>query len=185
MDMTVYSGHPELFVFIDETGSDKRDCMHRFGYSLRGKPAVSENLLWRGQRVSAICAISRVLDCHITTSTVISDTFKCFTAYSLPTKLQPFNGHNPNSIVVLDSAAIHHTHEVVQAVQSTGALVHFLPPYCPDLNPIEEGFSKVKTLLKANEDSISYFDTETAVLVAINNITAQDCINWIAHAGYS
>ena len=53
--MTVYTGHPELFVFIDETGSDRRDCMR---YSLRGKPAVSDKLLWRGQRASAIYAKS-------------------------------------------------------------------------------------------------------------------------------
>ena len=186
-DMTVYNGHPEMFVFVDETGSDRRDCMRRFGYSVRGKPAVSEKLLWRGQRASAICAISMegVLDCYVTTSTVTSDTFEDFITNSLSSKLQAFNGHNPNSVIVLDNAAIHHSDNVVQAIQSTGAIAHFLPPYCPDLNPIEECFSKVKSLLKANEETMNYLDTETAVLVAVNNITAHNCEQWIIHAGYT
>lgn len=37
-DMTVYVGHPDLFIFVDETGADGRDCMRKFGYSLRGNP---------------------------------------------------------------------------------------------------------------------------------------------------
>ena len=48
-DMCVYVGHPDLFVFVDETGADGRDRMRRFGYSLRGKPAVANKLLFRGQ----------------------------------------------------------------------------------------------------------------------------------------
>ena len=52
---------------------------------------------------------------------------------------------NPRSIVVLDNAG-----GVVDLIESTGALVQFLPPYSPDLNPIEEAFSKVKSALKAN-----------------------------------
>ena len=38
-----------MLVFVDETGTDRRDCMRRFGYSLRGRPAVSQKLLLRGQ----------------------------------------------------------------------------------------------------------------------------------------
>ena len=36
-DMSVFSGFPEMFIFIDETGADRRNCMRRFGYSIRGK----------------------------------------------------------------------------------------------------------------------------------------------------
>lgn len=52
--MSIYKGHPELFVFIDETGADRRDSMRKFAYSLKGKPAVASKLMIRGQRVSAI-----------------------------------------------------------------------------------------------------------------------------------
>ena len=50
--------------------------------------------------------------------------------------------------MVLDNAAIHHVNNVADAIQSTGALVQFLPPYSPDMNPIENAFSYVKSLLK-------------------------------------
>ena len=60
--MSVFRGHPEMLVFVDETGADRRDCMRRFEYSLRGRPAISHKLLVRGQQVSAIAAMSGVLD---------------------------------------------------------------------------------------------------------------------------
>ena len=58
--------------------------------------------------------------------------------------LLPFNGTNSRSVVVLDNASIHHVTEVESLIEETGAIVIYLPPYSPDLNPIEECFSKVK-----------------------------------------
>jgi len=65
-DMSVFRGHPEMLVFVDETGADRKDCMRRFVYSLRGWPAMSHKLLVRGQQVSAIAAMHRcnVLACN-------------------------------------------------------------------------------------------------------------------------
>ena len=73
---------------------------------------------------------------------------------------------------------------VVDLIESTGALVVFLPPYSPDLNAIEEAFSKLKITLKANEALLDILDVESLVLQACTAITAQDCKNWITHAGY-
>ena len=56
------------------------------------------------------------------------------------------------SVVILDNASIHHTENVVKATEDIGVLVHFLPPYSPDLNPIEEAFSKMKYAMKLLED---------------------------------
>ncbi len=53
-DMQIFNGHPEMLIFVDETGADRRNCLRRFGYSIRGKPPVSKKLLVRGQRVKAI-----------------------------------------------------------------------------------------------------------------------------------
>ena len=52
----------------------------------------------------------------------------------------------------------------MQSLTNTGVMVHFLPLYCPDLNPVEEAFSKVKSLLKSNEGLMDIMDT---VLTAI------------------
>ena len=69
LDISVYKGHPELFVFIDETGPDRRDAMGRFAYSLRGNPAVAQKLMVRGHHVSAIVAMSctGIVDFNTTT----------------------------------------------------------------------------------------------------------------------
>ena len=81
----------------------------------------------------------------------------------------PFNGTNPNIVVILDNCSIHHTDEVIQAIQDTEALVHFLPPYSPNLNPIEEAFSKVKSLMKAMELEMQAFrDIDTIVYAAFS-----------------
>ena len=66
----------------------------------------------------------------------------------------PFNGINPRSVVLLDNTSIHHTHCPIELIQSVGALVHFIPPYSPDLVPVEELFSKVKICLKENDETI-------------------------------
>ena len=78
-------------------------------------------------------------------------------------------------MVVLDNAPIHHVDGVVDLIESTGALVIFLPPYSPDLNAIEEAFSKLKMSLKANEEILDISD------IACTSITEND---WIKHAGY-
>ena len=63
----------------------------------------------------------------------------------------PFNG---SSVVILDNASINHTDNVINLLQSVGVLIHVLPPYSPDLNPIEEALSKVKGHRKANDSAI-------------------------------
>ena len=67
-------------------------------------------------------------------------------------------------------------------IESTGALVVFLPPYSPDLNAIEEAFFKIT--LKANEALLNILDVESLVLHACTAFTVQDCKNWITHAEY-
>ena len=94
----------------------------------------------------------------------------------------PYNGVNPHSdsVVVLDNCSIHHVEEITTIIEDVGALIHFLPPYSPDLNPIEETFSKVKTEMKNLQQSMTnVLDTETVVLSAFATITQDDCKGWI------
>lgn len=186
-DMAVYVGHPDLFIFVDETGADGRDRMRKFGYSLRGKPAVANKLLFRGQHISAIAAISfdsGLLDCYTVVGSVTGNEFVSFIRNSLVPSIIPFDGRSQRSIVILDNASIHHVAGTVDIIQNAGALAYFLPPYSPDLNAIEHTFSKVKSVLKANEDDWSELDAETAVVAAFNCITIEDCQGWITHCGY-
>ena len=56
VDVSLYT--PDMFVFIDKTGADRRDSLRKYGYNLRGKPATKKSLLVRGQRVLAIACMS-------------------------------------------------------------------------------------------------------------------------------
>ena len=104
---------------------------------------------------------SGLLDVQTIIGTSDGDTFYKFVHTHLLPHLMPFNGTNPHSIVILDNCSIHHVPEVVKAVQDVGSLLIFLPPYSPDLNPIEELFSKVKKVMKSSQLELSQIDIET------------------------
>ena len=108
----------------------------------------------------------------------------CVQKYLLP-HLLPYNGTNPHSIVIMDNASIHHVDGVVEMIQGVGDLVIFLPPYSPDYNPIEEAFSKVKTLVKEYEASLEMdkMNIEEILLAAFSSISEKDCVDWIEHCG--
>ena len=152
-DMSVYESH--MFVFLDETGADKRNILRKYGYSIRGKPAQRHTWLVRGERVSGIAmiSVSGLLDVSVMKGTVDGDKFYDFVQKFLLPQLMPFNGVNPHSIVILDNCSIHHVEEITSMIE--GVLVHFLPPYSPVFNPIEETFSKVKTEMKHMEASMT------------------------------
>ena len=128
------------FVWVDETGSDKRDHVRRYGYSIRGPTPVTHRLF---SRVNAIAAVSTqgILAVEIEAGTVNGLKFFDFLRGTLIPNMMPFDGRNPTSIVVMDNCAIHHVREVVELASQVGILLFFLPCYSPDFNPAEEAFS--------------------------------------------
>jgi transposase len=84
--------------------------------------------------------------------------------------MNPFPG--PNSVIVLDNAKIHHNESLIEYLQAFGIRVEFLPPYSPDMNPIESSFSVIKSFLKRNRDYIeSFSDPIYALYIASLHIT--------------
>ena len=102
-----------------------------------------------------------------------------FNALCFPT--MPYNGSNPHSLVVMDNASIHHSDGIQDLICGTGALLIYLPPYFPDYNPIEELFSKLKTVTKVYEQDreAGDMDTESIIYASLAHISATDCQNWI------
>ena len=166
-EMSLYE--PQTLVLVDKTGSDKRCALRRYGYALKGKRAISERLLVKGKRYSTIAGMSMdgILDVHITTGSVDGDIFYEYVERCLLPYLMPFNCTNPRSVVVMDNASIHHVDKVVALIEEVGAIVIYLPPYSPDIMPIEECFSKVKVYLRANDPLLQILDNseiEDAIL---------------------
>jgi len=81
------------------------------------------------------------MDCLITDHTIDEEEFCTFIECCLLPQLLRFNGTNPRSVVIMDNASIHHVGPAVKWIEEHGAMLHFLPPYFPDLDPIEEAFS--------------------------------------------
>ena len=80
--------------------------------------------------------------------------------------LLPHDRLNPQSVVILDNCSIHYCQEAIQIIRAVGALVHFLPPYSPDYNSMEEAFSKLKSCMKAMKEEAQFMDIDTVILSA-------------------
>ena len=117
-----------------------------------------------------------VLDSKVFHGTVDGDDMYDFTMKCLLPHLKPFDGNNSHSVVILDNASLHYVPEVTTAIEDMDAIVHFLPPYSPDYNPMEEMFSKAKAMMKAQEHG-NITDIDIIALSAFAMITRQDCRN--------
>ena len=89
----------------------------------------------------------------------------------------------PGDIVVMDNLGSHKASAIRQALRNVGAKLFFLPPYSPDLNPIEQAFAKFKTLLrKAAARSVD--EIHAAIKKLLDEFTVEECAHYLAHAGY-
>ena len=90
----------------------------------------------------------------------------------------------PGDIVVMDNLGSHKGKAIRAAIRAVGAKLFFLPPYSPDLNPIEQVFAKLKTLLrKAAERTVE--TTWRRIGALLECFTSKECANYIANAGYA
>ena len=184
----ILSFRREMLVFVDETGSDARSYIRKFGYSLRGERAECHKLLVRGERILAIGALAPdgILAVEFTKGTVNGDVFEDFARGSLIPNMKPFDGSNEKSVVVMDNLSVHHVNFIQSLFDDAGILVLFLPPYSPDMNPIEEAFSYVKSYLKKHDDILQTIpDPIPVIRDAFESITTNQCNGWISHSGYS
>jgi transposase len=90
---------------------------------------------------------------------------------------------SPGQVVVLENVSVHKGERVRQAIEARGCQVLFLPAYSPDVTPIEEAFSKLKTWLRRLQARTGEA-LEEAIAAALKLITAQDARGWFWHCGY-
>jgi putative transposase len=106
---------------------------------------------------------------------------ECFLAYVEQNLLPCLRS---GDIVIMDNLGSHKASAIRTAIKSVGARLLFLPPYSPDLNPIEQAFSKIKhTLRKYMGRTVEV--VEDAIAQILPGITKQECQNYIVNAGYA
>jgi transposase len=168
----------ERFVWIDETGSHL-GMTRRYSRAPRGQRAYGTAPGSRGKNRTLITALTLA---GIGPGLLLDEAIdrQAFDAYIIH-RLAPtlFAGQ----IVVVDNLKVHYSDRARRAIEARGAQLWYLPAYSPDLNPIEEAFSKVKAFLRSAEPR-TLDAHSTAIWAALRTITPQDATGWFAHAGY-
>jgi transposase len=86
-------------------------------------------------------------------------------------------------VILIDNLNVHKSETARQQIESCGARLEFLPPYSPDLNPIEKCWAKIKTVLRRLK-ARTFDELVEALDIAFQSITPEDARGWFAHCGY-
>jgi transposase len=105
----------------------------------------------------------------------------CFTAYVEQVLVPTLS---PGDIVVMDNLSSHKGDDVRQAIEAAGAQLRYRPPYSPDLNPIEQAFSKLKAQLRKHAER-SMESLWRRIGDLLTQFTPTECRNFFRHAGYA
>jgi len=90
----------------------------------------------------------------------------------------------PGDIVIIDNLSSHKGKVIRALIRATGARVLFLPPYSPDLNPIEQAFAKLKAHLRKAAPRAIEAMTESLAAI-LESFTPKECANYLKNAGYA
>lgn len=167
------------FIFIDEMGSNL-GFTRLYGRAAPGQRVVEDVPSKKGENVSTIGAIGLdgVRAALSLPGAIDGETMAFFVTEMLAPKLKP------GEVVFMDNCSIHKVEEVTEAIEAVGARVIFLPTYSPDLNPIENCWSKVKSILRSLKPR-SAEELFKALEKAFAAITTQDILGWFKHCGYA
>jgi len=169
---------PERFVFIDETGSNL-GMTRRYGRAEGEARAHGHAPKNPGENVSIVGSIR--LDGEMTAMNFPGSLDgKAFHVYAEKILCPSLRS---SDIVVMDNLSVHKNQGVHDLIEATGAQVWYLPPYSPHLNPIEECWSKVKTILRTIA-ARTREALDEGITKALNAITPSDAQGWFSHSGY-
>jgi transposase len=166
-------------VFIDETWA-KTNMTRTHGRCKRGERLVAKvpHGRWRTLTFLAGLRYDRITAPCVIDGPINGRAFLAYVEQFLVPTLKT------GDIVVIDNLGSHKGKAVRQAIRSAGAKLFFLPPYSPDLNPIEQVFAKLKTLLrKADPRSVEATWRKIGDLLAC--FTPSECANYLRNAGYA
>jgi transposase len=169
---------PGRLVFIDESGA-KTNMTRPVGRAPRGERVVGRvpHGHWKTTTMISAVRLDGPRACATLDGPVDADTFLAYVALVLVPALRA------GDVVVLDNLAAHKAAGVAEAINAAGATVLYLPPYSPDLNPIENMWSKVKSHLRSAAartlDALG-----EAIDAALAAVTPDDCRGFFRNCGY-
>src|SRR5271166_7701 len=169
---------PQRLIFIDETGCATNMIRLR-GRALRGRRlrGSAPHGHWKITTFTAGLRIDGLTAPMVLDGPMNGECFKAYVNQVLVPTLKP------GDIVVMDNLSAHKSEDIRGTIEAAGAELRYLPPYSPDLNPIEQAFSKLKAhLRKHKERSVESLWNRIGKL--LDSFTPTECQNFFRHDGY-
>ena len=170
---------PARLVFIDETATATNMTRLR-GRSVEGQRLIGKAPHGHRKTTTFVAALrnDRITAPLVMDGAMTGELFVQYVEQFLVPTL------TPNDLVIMDNLPVHKVAGVKTAIETAGALLLFLPPYSPDLNPIEMVFAKLKALLrKASERTVGKLWDRIGEL--LQAFSSQECQNYLTHQGYT
>ena len=168
----------ENLIFIDEAGVNL-SLIRQFARAPKGKRAYSKRPQKRSKNVSVIGAIGLkgVISKYSLLGATDGLTFEAFISQHLVPQLWE------GAYVVMDNCSIHKGKEIENLIEMAGAKLIYLPPYSPDFSPIENCWSKIKSILRSI-GARNYPSLAQAIEAAFNQVSLNDIRNWFTQCCY-
>jgi transposase len=170
---------PDRLVFLDETAATT-NMTRRYGRAPVGERLVDDVPFGHYKRITLISALrSDGLGAGMTIDgSMTGDRFVAYVEQVLLPELRV------GDVVILDNLSAHKRAEARELIEGAGCSLVFLPAYSPDLNPIENAYSKLKALLrKAKQRTVD--GLHAFLFGALDAFKPQECANFFSHCGYS
>ncbi len=171
-------GGAKRLIFIDETRA-KTNMTRLRGRALRGQRVIDKTPHghWKTTTLIAALGIEGMRCSTVVDGAVNGNVFEAFVEHVLVPELRE------GDIVIMDNLSSHKSPRIRTLIESAGARLQFLPPYSPDLNPIEMIFSKIKQALRSmacrTRDALW-----SAMQGVLDRVTPSDAINCFRHCRY-
>lgn len=165
-------------VFLDESGVNL-GMTRRYARAPKGQRAYAAAPINYGENITLLSAVGLrgILTTLALDGAMDGQVFRAFVEQFLAPELRP------GDVVIMDNLASHYVDGVRQAIEAVGAQLIYLPPYSPDLSPIELCWSKVKAYIKA-QAARTRERLEKALIEALDRVSASDLAGWFKHCGY-
>lgn len=165
-------------VFLDESGVNI-DMTRHYARSKTNERAIDR------APVNTPCSTTILSSIRLTGETAYTvyqggTTAECFAEYLQDTLIPTLSS---DDIIVMDNMRSHHAKVVKQVLEASGIRYLYLPPYSPDLNPIEKMWSKIKAYLRKEKVRIAS-RLPDAVEKAFSTVTSSDCLGWFRSCNY-
>lgn len=170
---------PARLVFLDETWA-KTNMTRLRGWARRGQKLLAKvpHGHWRTLTFLAALRCDRIDAPCVIDGPINGARFTAYVEQFLAPTLRS------GDIVIMDNLGSHKGQAIRRALRTVGAKLLFLPPYSPDLNPIEQVFAKLKTLLrKADERTVTA--TWKRIGTLLDAFSPQECANYFRNSGYA